>query len=225
MEWSSKSASMAYLDTLQLCENQKRKDGNWRVEKNPGNNELISALAAGMKAKVIVEVTSCVSLYTIALAVAARQSGGRLVCIIPKSLLHESKQVIINSGLEQQVEFRTEDPSKLLSLYDNIDFFVVDCRDENYTRLLKLVDVSMKRSVIVVAKHVVCDKKGLRWHIRGKDGMEVSRICMNDGSDKRSGVREDYVKKRRKSSWIAKFDEESGEEHIYRVPQLDCFWS
>ncbi|XP_047163975.1 uncharacterized protein LOC124833517, partial [Vigna umbellata] len=205
------------------CENKKREDGIWRVG-NPESNELISALAAGMKAKLIVEVTSCVSLYTIALAVAARQTAGRFLCFIPKSLLRQSKEAIMNSGLADQVEFRTEDPSKLLSLYHNIDFFLVHCRDDNYTRLLNLVDVSMKRSVIVVAKHVLCDKKGLRWHIRGKheqpevrslshlgNAMEVSRICMNDDSDK----------KRRKSLWIAKFDEESGEEHIYRVPQVD----
>ncbi|WVZ17145.1 hypothetical protein V8G54_010127 [Vigna mungo] len=202
------------------CENKKREDGIWRVG-NPESNELISALAAGMKAKLIVEVSSCVSLYTIALAVAARQSGGKLICVIPKSVLHESKEAIMNSGVEEQVEFRTEEPSKLLSLYHDIDFFLVHCKDDNYSRLLNLVDVSMKRSVIVVAKHVLSHQKGLRWYIRGKheksegNAMEVSRICMNDDSDK----------KRRKSSWIAKFDEESGEEHIYRVPQVDWFWS
>lgn len=181
-----------------------------------------------MKAKLMVEVSSCVSLYTIALAVAARQTGGRLICVIPKSVLDESKEAIMNSGLEEQVEFRTEEPSKLLSFYHNIDFFLVHCKDDNYSRLLNLVDVSMKRSVIVVAKHVLSHEKGLRWYIRGKheksqvrslshpgNAMEVSRICMNDDSDK----------KRRKSSWIAKFDEESGEEHIYRVPQVHWFWS
>ncbi|CAJ1950417.1 unnamed protein product [Sphenostylis stenocarpa] len=233
MEWSSKSASRAYLDTLQLCENKKRQYGNWRVQ-NPGSNEFVSALAAGMKAKVMVEVTYCVSLYTIALAVAARQTGGRMVCMIPESLLDESKEVIINSGLEDQVEFRTEDPSKLLSYYENIDFFLVDCKDENYTNLLKLVDLNLKRS-IVVAKNMLCDKKGLRWHLREKyerlevryinhplgNDMGVTCICMNDDRNKRSGVKVDCGKKRRKSSWIAKFDEESGEEHIYRVPQVD----
>lgn len=49
----------------------------------PGSNEFVSVLAAGMKAKLIVEVTSWVSLTTIALATAARQAEGRLVCILP----------------------------------------------------------------------------------------------------------------------------------------------
>lgn len=71
----------------------------------PGSNEFVSALAAGMKAKLIVEVTSCVSLSTIALAAAARQTGGRLECILPETALDESKQVIRNSGLIDQVEF------------------------------------------------------------------------------------------------------------------------
>ena len=224
------------------CNNHKRQYGTWRIQ-NPGSNEFLSALAAGMKAKLIVEVTSCVSLTTLALAAAARQTGGRVVCILPESILNDSQQVINNSGLKDQVEFRTEDPSKLLPFYENIDFFLVDCKDnENYARLLNLVDVNLTRS-IVVAKNMVGgdgDKKGIRWCLRGKDeklevrslkhplgnGMEVTRISKSDNTNNmRFGVKGDYSKKRRKSSWIAKFDEESGEEHIYRVPQVDWFWS
>ncbi|TKY72040.1 hypothetical protein E2542_SST00774 [Spatholobus suberectus] len=180
-----------------------------------------------MKAKLIVEVTSRVSLSTIALAVAARQTGGRMVCILPQSVLYESKEVINNSGLKDQVEFRTEDSSKLLPYYENIDFFLVDCKDENYARLLNLVDVNLTRS-IVVAKNVVGEDEKLQVrslkYLLG-NGMEVTRISKNDDTNKGLGLRGDYRRKRRKSSWIAKFDEESGEERIYRVPLVDWFWS
>ncbi|KAL5160820.1 hypothetical protein HKD37_07G018240 [Glycine soja] len=220
------------------CNNHKRQYGTWRVQ-NPGSNEFVSALAAGMKAKLIVEVTSHVSLTTLALAAAARQNGVRMVCILPESILNDSQEVINNSGLKDQVEFRTEDPSKLLPFYENIDFFLVDCnKDENYAKLLNLVDVNLTRS-IVVAKNMVGDgdKKGIRWCLRGKDeklevrslkhplgnGMKVTRISKSDDTNMRFEVKGDYSKKRRKSSWIAKFDEESGEEHIYRVPQVDWF--
>ncbi|KAJ1429486.1 S-adenosyl-L-methionine-dependent methyltransferase [Sesbania bispinosa] len=237
MEWSSKSAARAYLDTLQLCNDHKRQYGTWRVQE-PGRNEFVSAIAAGMKAKLIVEVTSHVSPSTIALAAAARQSGGRLVCILPESVLEESKEVIRNSGLIDQVEFRTEDPSKLLPYYENIDFFLVDCKDQNYTRLLNLLSVNPTRS-IVVANNLLGDKKGLVSYLRGKDeklavrslrhplgkGMEVTRISKQDDIDKRLGIREENGRKRKKSSWVAKIDEESGEEHIFRVPQVDWFWS
>ncbi|KAL2336206.1 hypothetical protein Fmac_010652 [Flemingia macrophylla] len=235
MEWSAKSATRAYLDALQLCRNHKRQ------YQNPGSNEFLSALAAGMKAKLIVEVTSHVSLSTIALAVAARQTGGKIVCILTESVLDESKEVINNFGLKDQVEFKTdEDPSEALPYYGNIDFFLVDCKDEDYTKLLNLLDVNLTRS-IVVAKNLIgeSDKKRLRWCLRGKDeklevrslrhplenGMEVTWIRKNDDTNKGFRDGANYNRKKTKSSWIAKFDEESGEEHIYRVPHVDWFWS
>ncbi|XP_061372883.1 uncharacterized protein LOC133315302 [Gastrolobium bilobum] len=240
MEWSATCATRAYLDTLQLCNNHKREYGSWRMQE-PGSNEFVSALAAGMKAKLIVEVTSRASPSTVALAAAARQTGGRLVCILPEPVLDESKDVIRNSGLEDQVEFRTEEPSKLLPYYENIDFSLVDCTYENYARLLNLLDVNPTRSV-VVANNLFGDKKGLDLggYVRRKDekvavrslkhpigkGMEVTMFSKNDEAEMRLfGVRGHHSRKRNKSKWVAKFDEESGEEHIFRVPQVDLFWN
>lgn len=165
----------------------------------PGSNEFVSAIAAGMKAKLIVEVTSRASSSTIALAAAARQTGGKLVCILPEPVLDESKEVINNSGLKDQVEFRTEDPSQLLPSYENIDFSFVDCKDESYAKLLNLLDVNPMRSV-VVANNLVGDRKGLGGCVRRKDdgkvavrsvkhpigkGMEVTMISKNDETGKR----------------------------------------
>lgn len=196
-----------------------------------GSNEFVSALAAGMKAKLIVEVTSSpASSSTIALAAAARQTGGKVVCILPEPVLDESKKAINNSGLNDQVEFKTEDPSKLLPRYKNIDFSLVDCKDESYAMLLNLIDVNPVRSV-VVANNLVGDRKGLEG-IRRKDeklavrsvkhsigkGMEVTMISKNDETDHK---RHHHARKRNKSKWVAKFDEKSGEEHIFRLSQLD----
>lgn len=204
----------------------------------PGSNEFVSAIAAGMKAKLIVEVTSRASSSTIALAAAARQTGGKLVCILPEPVLDESKEVINNSGLKDQVEFRTEDPSQLLPSYENIDFSFVDCKDESYAKLLNLLDVNPMRSV-VVANNLVGDRKGLGGCVRRKDdgkvavrsvkhpigkGMEVTMISKNDETDKRL-VRGQHSRERNKSKWVAKFDKESGEEHIFRIPQVDLFWN
>ncbi|KAK7285787.1 hypothetical protein RJT34_20568 [Clitoria ternatea] len=238
MEWSATCATRAYLDALQLCNNHKGQYGSWRVQE-PGSNEFVSALAAGMKAKLIVEVTSCASPSTIALAAAARQTGGKLVCILPEPVLNESKQVISNSGLKDLVEFRTEDPSNVLPYYENVDFSLVDCKDENYARLLNLLDVNPTRSV-VVANNFDSDAKGLiRGCVRRKDekgavgsleypigkGMEVTMLCKNDETEKRLVVRGQRSRKRNKSKWVVKYDEESGEEHIFRVPQVELLWN
>ncbi|OIV95052.1 hypothetical protein TanjilG_10872 [Lupinus angustifolius] len=194
-----------------------------------------------MKAKLIVEVTSCASSSTIALAAAAKQTGGRLVCILPEPSLHELKEVIRTSGLKDQVEFRTEDPSMLLPFYENIDFSLVDCKDDAYTRFLNLLDVNPIRSVIV-ANNLDGDKKGLEGFVKRKGygdekvvvrslkhpigkGMEVTMISKNGENDKILGFRGHHSRIKNKSKWVAKFDEVSGEEHIFRVPQVDLSWN
>ncbi|KAI5564775.1 hypothetical protein POPTR_014G098800v4 [Populus trichocarpa] len=242
MEWSATSATEAYLDTLKLCGNHKRRYDSW-MTKEPGSNEFISALAAGMKAKLIVEVAYGVSPSTVALAAAARQTGGRLVCILPEPVPAESKKVIKDSGLKDIVDFKTGDPSKLLPNYEKIDFSLVDCKNDEYTGLLKLIDVNPRRSV-VVANNLVGEKKGLGGHVRclndevvvrsmkhpiGK-GMEVTMIGKSNDIEKRDWgsresssppkTRENAMKKTISSNWIVKVDEKSGEEHIYRVPNF-----
>lgn len=192
----------------------------------------MSALAAGTRSKLIVEVTSGVSPSTIALAAAARQTGGRLVCILPEPDLAASKNIIRDAGLKDLVEFRTGDPSQLLQSYENIDFSLVDCKNDDYTHLLKLLDVNPRKSV-VVANNLVGKKKGLEGHLRGMKekvvvrslknpigkGMEVTMIGSKEGNAKRDrgsvGIRCGSMK----SKWVVKVDEESGEEHIFRVPK------
>ncbi|KAK4594018.1 hypothetical protein RGQ29_017913 [Quercus rubra] len=243
MEWSATSATKAYLDTLKLCNNPKRQSET-RKTPEPGSSEFVSALAAGMKSKLIVEVASGVSPSTIALAAAARETGGRLVCILPEPVLCESKRVIKDLGLKDLVEFRTGDPSELLHNYENIDFSLVDCKNDGYTRFLKLLAVNPRRSV-VVANNLVGEKKGLEGHLRGMKekvvvrslkhpigkGMEVTMIGRKEETHKKEGVGgcgrsgigiRSYGSMKGtggKSKWIVKVDEESGEEHIFRVPK------
>ncbi|XP_042046459.1 uncharacterized protein LOC121792541 [Salvia splendens] len=81
-----------------------KKPSSLRAQK-PESNEFISALAAGMSAKLIVQVTSEVSPFTVALAAAAWQTGGKLVCILP-----ESRETIEELGLSDMVEFKTGGP-------------------------------------------------------------------------------------------------------------------
>lgn len=219
-----------------------------------------------MKAKLIVEVITSVSPSTIALAAAARHTGGRLVCILPEPVLAESKRVIKDSGLKDLVEFKTGEPSELLPSYENIDFSLVDCKNDDYSRLLNMLDVNPKRSM-VVANNLVGERKGLEGHVRGMKskaaagrvavrsmknpigkGMEVTVI--GKSSRKNEIEKRDWggggkllyapIDKRvdsvhhhhhhpqngplkkstsSKSKWLVKFDKESGEEHIFRVPR------
>lgn len=232
MEWSATSATRAYLDTLKLCSDQKRRRESWGTQE-PGSNEFVAALAAGMKAKLIVEVTSTASPSTLALASAAKQTGGYLICILPEPDLAESKKVIKDSGLKHLVEFKTGDPLELLPRYENIDFSLVDCKSHDYKKLLNLIDVNPRRSMIV-ANNLGGEKKGLGGHLRGfmeervavrsvkypiGSGMEVTMIGTNINKEIDRKRDLGFMKKKTggKSKWLVKVDQESGEEHFFRI--------
>ncbi|XP_043697275.1 uncharacterized protein LOC122648073 [Telopea speciosissima] len=224
-------------ETSQCREKVRREDSP-----EPEGNEFISALAAGMSAQLIVEISSGESPSTIALAAAARQTGGRLVCILPEpETLAESKQAIKDSGLKDMVEFKVGDPAELLPNYENIDFSLIDCKTVNYKRSLKLLDVNPSKSV-VVANNLVEGRKGLGGHCRGMKGkasvrsvkhpigkgMEVTMIGKSNEFGKGGGksICTPQAEKKGggggrtgKSKWVVRIDEDSGEEHIFRLPK------
>ncbi|CAA0838925.1 Protein of unknown function (DUF1442 [Striga hermonthica] len=169
MDWSPRSATNAYLDALKLC-NKCQRECTSCDPQIPKSNEFISALAAGMSAKLIVEVTSEVSPSTVALAVAARQTGGKLVCILPEpDAPNPSRRAIHESGLGDMVEFRASgDPAEALFGYDNIDFSLVDCKSLDRRRLS--LGVNPRRSVVVASNLVEGEKGFGPGHLRGVEG-------------------------------------------------------
>ncbi|OMO64302.1 Cytochrome b561, eukaryote [Corchorus capsularis] len=223
MEWSATSATKAYLETLQLCNNPSKLSESWKTTtREPGSNEFISALAAGMKSKLIVEIKSSVSPSTIALATAAKHTGARFVCILPETALNQVKKETKDSGLIDIVEFNTGDPTEILQHYEQVDFSLVDCKNDDYPKLLKMINVNPKRS-IVVANNLEGDKEGFGIggrHVTGmKDevtvrsmkhpigkGMEITTI----GSEKRGILmKKKSTPRANKSKWIVKVDEVS----------------
>ncbi|KAL6566001.1 hypothetical protein OROHE_005056 [Orobanche hederae] len=240
MDWSPKSATSAYLDALKLCSSQCKREGGPRGPRMPESHEFLSALAAGMSAKLIVEVTSEASPSTVALAVAARQTGGKFVCILPEQKLNKSRKAIQDSGLIDMVDFRTGDPAEALVHLDNIDFSLVDCKSRDYGKLLESLGVNPIRSV-VVANNLLEGEKGLGGHLRGVEnktrvrsskhpigrGMEITMIGKSNDFGKREKSKsgghcvgsDRKVKRRDKSKWVSQVDEKSGEEHIFRVPK------
>lgn len=209
----------------------------------PESTELISALAAGVSAKVMVEVTSEVSSSTVALAAAARQTGGKVVCILPELKVNESKQAIEDSGLEDRVEFKTGDPIEVLPNYENVDFSVVDCKMDDNKNLLETLDVNPKTSVVVTNNLPMVDgRKSVEGHMKGVEkkakvrsikhhignGMEITMIGKNSDVCKRNRLPRFERKKSLRtdrSNWIAMVDEKSGEEHIYRIPKTESLIS
>nr|GME02496.1 putative S-adenosyl-L-methionine-dependent methyltransferase [Ipomoea batatas] len=91
--------------------------------------ELISALAAGNRAKLMVEVTSGgPTPFTVALAVAAKQTGGRVVCIRPPSSAprRHAEELIPDEGLRGAIEFVEGNPGEVIKKFKRVEFLVVD---------------------------------------------------------------------------------------------------
>ncbi|URE42470.1 hypothetical protein MUK42_14693 [Musa troglodytarum] len=222
MVWSGENAADACLDTLiSLAQDsgrrRRRNDGHPSAE--PASDEFVSALAAGMGAKLTVEVSPEASQSTGALAAAARQTGGRLVCVIPEEVsLAPTKE----PGVDDAVEFKVGDANQLLPEHEHIDFALVGCRSDPSAGLLELLHVN-PRSSVAVANRLRGGKEGPTG-----EGMEVTMIGKVEEVG-RTGTKAGGVERRKsakgsgrrrprsKSRWVRKIDER-GEEHFFRLP-------
>ncbi|XP_059452669.1 uncharacterized protein LOC132183283 [Corylus avellana] len=154
--WSPQDAMKAYLHTLRLCKIHNYKDCNGGSSNliEPKYFEFISALAAGKRARLMVEITSDgITPLTIALAVAAKQTGGRFVCILPEDCVEKNRAGLMGNGddLEDMVEFVYGNPCKVIKQYVHIDFAVIDCKvNADHQKLFKSMKLNPSGSIVVV---------------------------------------------------------------------------
>ncbi len=153
----------------------------------PPSAEFICALAAGCGARHLLEVGGSSGLSTIALAAAARHTGGRLVSIeiepVRQSL---ARQRLAQLGLAEHVDFILADASRVPEQYDALEFVLIDCEKDDYERFLGLLRLAP--GAIVVADNIL--SHGLGQYVKavrtypgvesvtlgiGK-GLEVSRF-------------------------------------------------
>ncbi|KAK1303754.1 hypothetical protein QJS10_CPB11g00460 [Acorus calamus] len=195
MAWSAENATKAFLTTLTM--------GN--KTKVPDVAEYVSAMAAGNSAKLMVEACSgAAGPMTLALVAAARQTGGRVACVLrAREDLRASREAL---GAEaDNVEFVFGDAARLLSGdYARADFVLVDCKLEGNERVF-----GAAHKAIVVGYNAFCDASWLTSGPRSDflpigDGLRVCRV-----------VRTAAVERRRR--WVVKVDECTGEEHVFRI--------
>ena len=153
----------------------------------PDSAEFISALAAGAHAKRLLEIGGSSGISTIALAAAARVTGGRLVSIeIEPARQAESKETLGDLGLDGHVDYVLGDAGTVLDRYEGLEFVLIDCEKEDYTRFFD--QLKLAPGAIVVADNIVShDLWEYVRHVRrvpfiesvtlpiGK-GLEVSRL-------------------------------------------------
>lgn len=131
----------------------------------PPSAEFLCALAAGIGARRMVEIGGSSGVSTIALAVAARDAGGRLTSIEiePKRQL-ESRELLGTLGLDEFVEYIRDDAGAVLPRVGEVDLALIDCEKEDYVRFFDMLRVApggfvvadniISHSLVEYVKHV-----------------------------------------------------------------------
>ncbi|CBI22148.3 hypothetical protein VitviT2T_002141 [Vitis vinifera] len=210
--WSPETASKAYIDTVKTCE----------LFQESGVAELVSAMAAGWNAQLIVETWSQGGLIatSVGLAIASRNSCGRHVCLVPdEQSRSEYVEAMGEAGVSTEVIVgKAEDVMGGLS---GVDFLVVDCRRRNFQRVFRLAKLSHRGAVLVCKNANSTSNTSFKWRsvldhgsrlVRtvflpvGK-GLDIAHVATSGGS---SGSTQGQ------SRWIRHVDRESGEEYVIR---------
>ncbi|KAL5995484.1 hypothetical protein ACLOJK_025546 [Asimina triloba] len=190
MAWSPELAMKAYLHSLQLCRDYfSHECAGGRLQCfEPKSMEYISALAAGNEARLMVEIPSKgISPLTIALAVAAKYTGGRLICILHKQeALGETRpqSAIHDHEIEDVIEFVVGDPCEVMKQYKKMDFVMVDGRVEDCLKLLRSIDLNPCGSVVVVSNlfHTKT-RPSYAQVVRGRAGIESVTLPVGEGME------------------------------------------
>jgi predicted O-methyltransferase YrrM len=120
----------------------------------PASAELLSALAAGLGARRILEVGGSSGLSTIALAAAARRTGGRVVSLeLEPARQAEARETLARLGLAAYVDLRLGDAAALLPDIGPQDLVLLDCEKDDYVRFFDLL--RLEPGAVVVADNIV----------------------------------------------------------------------
>ncbi|KAJ9188454.1 hypothetical protein P3X46_003811 [Hevea brasiliensis] len=211
--WSPDTALKAYIYTVKSC-------GNF---KESGVPELLSAMAAGWNAKLIVESWSYGgSMATsIGLAVAAHHTCGRHVCIVMDERSRTEYIKSIQGAGMTKTEVIVGEAKEVMAGLAGVDFLVVDCKRRDFVRVLRFAKLSHEGAVLVRKNAFQSTLSGFRWHGVLEKGTHVVRSVflpvgkgldiVNVGSSG-GGV---ASSKRSPSHWIRCIDQKSGEEHVF----------
>jgi predicted O-methyltransferase YrrM len=147
----------------------------------PDSAELIAALAAGSHATRLLEIGGSSGISTIALAAAARQTGGRLTSLeLEPARQAESKRTLADLDLADRVDYVLADAGTVLHQYDGLQFVLIDCEKEDYVRFFDLLRLAP--GAIVVADNVLShDLWDYVRHVRAVPGIESLTLPVGKG--------------------------------------------
>jgi predicted O-methyltransferase YrrM len=147
----------------------------------PPSAEFIHALAAGIQAKRLLEIGGSSGLSTIALAAAARETGGRVISIEQEPVRQaDAKETLSRLGLTRHVDFILADAAIVLPREADLDFALIDCEKEDYIRFFDTV--RMRQGGIIVADNIVSHALyDYVAHVRRRPGTESLTLEIGKG--------------------------------------------
>ncbi|KAG8381468.1 hypothetical protein BUALT_Bualt06G0125000 [Buddleja alternifolia] len=202
--WSAENATNAYLRVIKMG----------KREKEPEAAEFISALVAGTNARLTVMVCADAVDYstTLALVAAAQQTGGKVICILPGANELQLSKDILGQNNAENIKFVIGNAQNVLeNEYREADCIVIDCNLTNCEGILKTAK-GFGRNVMVLGYNAFWRCQGLDGHLLPiGEGLLVSRVAAPPKSGR------SYGGSGKKSRWVVKVDEFTGEEHVFRV--------
>ncbi|KVH91910.1 uncharacterized protein LOC112528911 [Cynara cardunculus var. scolymus] len=212
--WSPEMAAKAFMDTVKSC----------KLYQGSSAAELISAMAAGWNAKLIVETWSHggVIATSIGLAVASTHTGGRHVCIVPdEDSRSEYSAAMAKAGLSPEV--MVGEPAAVVMGLEVIDFLVVDSRKNDFVQILRAAKFGHRGAVLVCKNANSRATAEFRWRSLFEGGsrrivrsvflpvgrgLDIGHVAAGETGSGSSKVQT--------SRWIKRVDRESGEEFLIR---------
>ncbi|MED6106853.1 hypothetical protein PIB30_008552 [Stylosanthes scabra] len=151
--WSPERASNAYIDTV--------KSSN--LYRQSGVAEMVSAMAAGWNAQLIVETWSQGGIIptSVGLAIARRHTGGRHVCIVPDER-SRSEYAASMGEAGMFPEIVVGEPEEVMAELTGIDFLVVDSRRKEFSRVLRLAKLS-NNGAVLLCKNTGFSFSSIKW--------------------------------------------------------------
>jgi len=147
----------------------------------PDSAEFICALAAGIRATRLLEIGGSSGISTIALAAAARQTGGRLVSLeIEPARQAESKATLADLGLDGYVDYVLADAGTVLDQYAGLQFVLIDCEKDDYIRFFDALQLAPGAVVVAdnILSHDLFDYVG---HVRAVPGVQSVTLPVGKG--------------------------------------------
>ncbi|XP_047306711.1 uncharacterized protein LOC124910139 [Impatiens glandulifera] len=219
--WSPELASKAYIHTVKTCESFRRDSSSIA--------ELISAMAAGWNAGLIVETWSlgCPIATSIGLIIASIHTGGRHVCIVPddESADFYRDSIRLATGETPNVLVGLHTEKMTMSALTGIDFLLLDCSSKNDLDILRVAKLGHRGAVLVCknANSKTLSDFGLQSVLGGEsrkivrsaylpvgNGLDIAHVAAESSAEDAKG----NVKGKGKGRWFKHVNPDSG-EHLF----------